>query len=148
MEFETRASVRAREGEREEAGPLDQAREGDRRADGQQGARPVRRDEGLVVAVAELVLGRLEPLAVHRFVEPLDDAARFEPVTLVAVAVAQLLEPPLELVEPGPDEGAAVQPREADEHPGPFEDEQAAAAAGDQPAQLTATDNPVGTLAA
>ena len=96
MECETRASVRAREAEREEEGALDRTRQGDRGADGQQAAREIGRDEGLVVAVAELVLGRLEPLAVHRFVEPLDDAARFEPVTLVAVAVAQLLEPPLE----------------------------------------------------
>src|SRR5436190_19051117 len=69
MEQQARASVRAHQGQREEAGALDEARQGDRRADGQQGACAERRDEGIVlvrIAVAiefpfELALEQRRP---------------------------------------------------------------------------------------
>src|SRR3954465_4802041 len=109
MEREARAAVRAHQGLREEAGPFDQAGEGDRRAHGQQGTRPRRRDQ--VPAVADV-----DPR--HLLGPPRRPPFRDEPAE-------------------GPDEGAALQRGQADEHPGPVSDEQAAAPARGRPAQMT-----------
>ena len=48
MEHEARTAVRAHQGQREGAGRLDEARQGDRREDGQQGARTQRRGEDVL----------------------------------------------------------------------------------------------------
>src|SRR5439155_7775401 len=117
LEQQEGTPVRAREGQRQEARRVDEARQGDRREDRQQGARQKRRGETLVPLFAD---GHL---------------------------VRPPRRPPVPQRAERSDEGAALQPDEAPEHQGPLVDEQAAAPGGGQPQEvvdpapgLTSTD--------
>src|SRR5262249_1177178 len=96
MEREARAPVRARQGVGEEAGPLDETRQGNRRAYRQQGARPRRRDEGTRLAHGD---------ARH---------------VLRSSRWASLRDEPAE----GADEGTALQRGQAPEHRGALADDE------------------------
>src|SRR2546423_14230985 len=107
MEREARASVQARQGEREGAGTLGEEGGGDRSADGQQGTCAQGRGEDVVASLSHgyVVRSTWWSSQWHRPSER-------------------------------PNEGAAVQRSEADEHLRTLEDDQGAASAPGRPAEI------------